>query len=170
MTDEFDQVCPFMRWLPQHKLIVKVENFSNVELVRTWPKSIFFSKGLTWGWVQKSVQTIQWWERHLQRSSIRGLDAQELKMQGVVKRKGNPEKSQIPYVMMTIHDNAPFIPGWYKCLPVHPSWNRAIPSGGNPKILCFSLLKKWAYFQGSIWWATVVENMYVKFFIFLHRF
>jgi hypothetical protein len=43
-------------------------------------------------------------------------------MQGVVKRKKNPEKSQILYVMMTfIHDDAPFIPGWYKCVLVHPS-------------------------------------------------
>lgn len=43
-------------------------------------------------------------------------------MQGVVKRKKNPEKSQILYVMMTfIHDDAPVIPRWYKCVPVHPS-------------------------------------------------
>jgi hypothetical protein len=41
---------------------------------------------------------------------------------GCDEEKKNPEKSQILYVMMTfIHDDAPFIPGWYKCVPVHPS-------------------------------------------------
>jgi hypothetical protein len=48
MTDEFDKVCPFMRGLPQHKLIVKVENFSNVGGGENLAKEqIFFSKGLT---------------------------------------------------------------------------------------------------------------------------